>query len=89
MLFPPHRRTWIVESHAQAVIDASVAVNPQMEDEINGVEWMLIRNPGRGVQIAPDVYLDVNNPVSPNASLITTMYTYNEDEVNVLRIWIR
>ena len=89
MLFPPRRRTWIVEQHAQIVMDAAVEADPQMEDEINGVEWMLIRNPGRGVQVGPDVYLDVNHPVNAQASLITTMYTFNEDEVNVLRIWIR
>ncbi len=89
MLFPPFRRTWILEHHAQESLDAACHENPKVEDEIRGVEWMLVRSPELGTQVAPDVYLYVNRRATLFASLITVLYSYTEAEVTVLRIWIR
>jgi hypothetical protein len=90
MFFPWQRhRTWILEPHAQATVDAAVTEHPRIDEEIRGVEWNLVRSPEKGDQVAPDVYLFINTKRRPNASLITVLYTYNDNEVNVLRIWIR
>lgn len=89
MLFPPFRRTWILERHAQESLDAACKENPNIEDQVRGVEWMLARSPERGTQVAPDVYLYVNRKATAFAALITVLYSYNEVEVTVLRLWIR
>ena len=56
---------------------------------MRGVEWVLVRSPEKGEQVGPDVYVYVNSQATPQASLITVLYAYNDDEVNVLRLWIR
>jgi hypothetical protein len=89
MLFPPHRRTWILDEHAQKAIDEAIAEHARIEEEILGVEWVLVRSPEEGDQVGPDVYLYINTRRRPNASLVTVLYTYNENEVNVLRVWIK
>ena len=47
------------------------------------------RSPEKGDQIGPDIYLYVNRKAAINSSLITLLYSYNEAQVEVLRIWIR
>jgi hypothetical protein len=89
MLFPPHNRTWILDPHAQTTVDEAVSEHPRIEEEMRGVEWVLIRSPEKGDQVGPDVYLYINIRRRRNASLITVLYTYDEDEVNVLRVWIK
>jgi hypothetical protein len=88
MLFPPFRRTWILEEHARKTIDEAVEEHPRIEEEMMGVEWVLAKSPEKGAQVGPDVYLYINARQRPNASLITVLYTYNENVVNVLRVWI-
>ena len=61
----------------------------RIEDELQGVEWVLARSPEKGDQVGPDVYLYVNRRAVTTASLITLLYSYNDVQVEVLRIWIR
>lgn len=89
MLFPPHHRTWILDPRAEVEIDRAIAENPQVEKQVAGVEWVLVRSPERGNQIAPDAYLYTNSPATQRASLITVLYKYNDSEVEVMSIWIR
>ena len=82
-------RSWVLDARAEAELDRAVAEHPRIEEEIRGVEWVLVRSPEKGQQVAPDVYLYVNERVTPNASLITVLYSYDHNHVEVLRLWIR
>ena len=89
MLFPDNMRSWVLESHAQSEVDAAVSINAKIEMELRGVEWILIRSPEKGSQVAPDVYLYVNRKATSRDALITVLYAYDDHEVTVLCIWIR
>jgi hypothetical protein len=70
-------------------VDRAVAEDAHVDEELRGVEWILVRSPEIGEQIAPDVYLYVNRKAIPRASLFTVMYSFNDKQVEVIRIWIR
>jgi hypothetical protein len=90
MLFPRFPiRTWILEAHPQAEVDRAVSEHPRIDVEVRGVEWVLVRSPEKGLQVGPDVYLYVNRQRTPQSSLITVLYAFTENDVTVLRMWIR
>ena len=82
-------RSFILSNEAAAELDKAAAEVHRVEEEMRGVEWVLIRAPHLGSQVGPDVYLYVNRKASSTASLITVLYSYDEDKVEVLRLWIR
>lgn len=82
-------REFILSSEASAEVDRMAASDARVHDEMMGVEWTLVRKPEVGSQIAPDVYLFINHRPTATAHLITVMYTYDDDKIEVMRLWIR
>jgi hypothetical protein len=82
-------RDFRLSEEATAEIDRAASLDNRVHEEVQGVEWTLIRKPEVGSQIAPDIYLFVNAKASSNAHMITVMYGYDDDRVDVIRIWIR
>jgi hypothetical protein len=82
-------RTFVPSPEATAEIDRNAEEFPRIYEEMMGVEWVLCRKPEVGTQVAPDVYLYVNKKATANAALISVLYSYDENTVDVLRIWIR
>lgn len=89
MLFPSFYRTFVLSEQAREEVDRALAANPHVGEELRGVEWILVRSPEKGDQVAPDVYLYVNRRAITGAALFTVLYEYDDDQVDVLRMWIR
>jgi hypothetical protein len=82
-------RSWVLSHEAAAEVDRAVAEMHRIEEQLMGVEWFLVRNPGAGDQVTPDSYVFVNRRAASNAALITVLYEFDENEVKVMRLWIR
>lgn len=89
MFFPSFYRTFVLSEQARQEVDRAVAASPHIEEELRGVEWILVRSPEKGDQVAPDVYLYVNRKAITGSSLFTILYIYDDVQIEVLRMWIR
>lgn len=85
-------RTIIEEVSVQALIDKAAGKYPRIGEIFRGLTWRMSREPESGhvvprynpsvslIKIDPDINLQLPG--------ITALYTYNDDEVNILAVRI-
>lgn len=76
----------VIESHNFWAQRNNIEPDVKRMDEIlEGVTWVLCRNPRIGQQVYKDVWA-ITTTEYPNALLLTIYYTFNQDEVLLLSI---
>lgn len=79
-------RQVVEELSVSQIIDATAPLLRNRE-AVDGLIWRLARRPQDGIHVAGDFWL-IKIPATPQSSMITVLYTYDVNQVNIVAIKI-
>lgn len=80
----------VVQSYRVSLtIDLAAEKEPNVEDTMRGIEWVLARAPQRGKQIGTSAYyLYRSEKLAMNRPSMTVLYTFDDEQVTLSDVWI-
>ena len=87
-MWQKHYREFVLSHKAADALNRAATSHPRIHEEMDGVEWVLVRSPEMGVPVSGGLFLYVNSRATSGASMIALLYSYDEVRINVHRLTI-
>ena len=85
-----HARDVAESDSVASVIDKSRKKYPRAEELFSGLQWVLARDPHRGVQVSNPYWLiKTADSNAPGVPVITALYRFDDDRVEIEAIRIQ
>jgi len=79
-------RTIKEENIVETRVNSAKTKYSRFEDAFDALKWILARKPENGIKIDNKFLYKQNGQIDSSVPEITVLYTYNENEVNILEI---